>query len=202
MTHTRHRTALALPLSLTLSLWGFAAHAGPAIDQFKQDIAAFTAAQAANPDKTIQYTDPQGALARAVLNPGRIPSVVDEALAEPNGADQIKAALEAYKPISNRYAGAFERLPGKYDGEYLDSFEAMYQVTLAGLKPLKDVKPQDIPDETLRPMLEAAVKMAAAMPAILVKVLEKQVDAGKFSADFTPVARARIEALRAALPKP
>lgn len=198
MTHHLHRTALAL----TLSLWGFAAHAGPAIDQFKRDIAAFTAAQAATSGKTIQYTDPQGVLARAVLNPGRIPSVVDEALAEPNGGDQLKAALEAYKPISVRYAAAFAQLPGKYDAEYLDSFEAMCQITLGGLKPLKDIKPQDIPDEAMRPMLEAAIKMAMAMPAFLLKALEKQVDDGKFSADFTPVARARLEAMRASLPKP
>ncbi|MDI1350174.1 hypothetical protein [Aquabacterium sp.] len=198
MTHTLHRTALAL----ALSVGALTAHAGPAIDQFKQDIAAFTAAQAATPGKTIQYTGPQGALARAVLNPGRIPSVVDEAFAEPDGHQQIKAALEAYKPISVRYAGAFDRLPGKYDAEYLDSFEAMCQITLAGLKPLKDIKPQDIPDETMRPLLEAAVKMALAMPAILLKVLENQVDEGKFSADFTPVARARLEALRAGLAKP
>lgn len=198
MTHAFHHTALAL----ALSVGALTAHAGPALDQFKQDIAAFTAAQAATPGKTIQYTGPQGALARAVLNPGRIPSVVDEALAEPNGGDQIKAALEAYKPISVRYAGAFERLPGKYDAEYLDSFEAMCQITLGGLKPLKDIKPQDIPDEAMRPLLEAAIKMAMAMPAILLKVLEKQVDEGKFTADFTPVARARLEALRAGLPKP
>ena len=78
----------------------------------------------------------------------------------------------------------------------------MCQITLAGLKPLKDIKPQDIPDETMRPLLEAAVKMALAMPAIVLKVLEKQVDEGKFSADFTPMARARLEALRAGLAKP
>lgn len=198
MKHTLHRTALAL----TLSLWGFAAHAGPAIDQFKQDIAAYQAAQSTAPDRVIRYSDPQGALARAVLNPARVQPFIAETLEEVDGSDKLKAVLEAYKPISVKYAKAFDQLHGKYDAEYLDSFESMLQITLSGLKPLKDIKPQDIPDETMRPMLEAAIKMATAMPAILLKVLEKQVDEGKFSADFTPVARVRLEALRAGIAKP
>ena len=93
MKHTLHRTALAL----TLSLWGIAAHAGPAIDQFKRDIAAFTAAQAATSGKTIQYTDPQGVLARAVLNPGRIPSVVDDGKFSADFTPVARARLEALR---------------------------------------------------------------------------------------------------------
>lgn len=198
MKNTLHRTALAL----TLSLWGIAAHAGPAIDQFMRDIAAYQAAQSTTPDRVIRYSDPQGALARAVLNPAWVQPIMAETLEEVDGIDKVKAVHEAYKPIFEKYVKAFNQLHGKYDAEHLDAFESLLQINLATKTVLQNIKPQDIPDETMRPIFEAAVKMMSAMPAILLKALEKQADDGKFSADFTPVARARIVALRASLPKP
>lgn len=202
MTHTLHRTTLALTLSLPLSLWCIAAHAGPALDQFKHDIAVFQAVQSTAPDRVIRYSDPQGALARAVLNPARVQPMVAETMEEVDGADKLKAVLETYKPISVKYAKAFEQLHGKYDAEYLDSFESMFQITQSGMKQLQNLKPQDIPDEAMRPMLEAAIKMAQAVPGMLLSLQDKQVADGKFSVDFIPVVRARAQALRDGLPKP
>ncbi len=198
MKRTLHRNALAL----TLSLWGIAAHAGPLLDQFTADVRAYRTAQSTAPDRVIRYSDAQGALARAVLNPARVQPMVAEALEEVDGGDKLKAVLEAYKPISVKYAKAFDQLHGKYDEEYLDSFESAYRITLGGMKPLQSVKPEEIPDAAMRPMVEAAIKMAQALPGMLLSLLDKQLADGKFSADFTPVARARLEALRASLPKP
>lgn len=181
----------------TLSLSTQVAQAGPLLDQFTADLRAYQAVQSTAPDRVIRYGDPQGALARAVLDPARVQPMVAEALEEVDGGDKLKAALESYKPISVKYAKAFEQLPGKYDDEYLDSFESMYRITLGGMKPLQSVKAQDIPDAAMRQMVEAAIKMAQALPAMLVSLLEKQVADGKFSASFEPMVKARIQAMRA-----
>lgn len=179
-----------------------AAHAGPELDKFRQDIAAYQAAQSAKPGSAIRYTDEQGALARAVLNPARMPAVVAESMQEADGTQQLKAALEAYKPVAVTYAKAFEQFRGQYDEEYLDSFDAMFQATLAGTKTLGSIKPEDIKDEAMRPMIEAAMKMAAAVPQLFLSMLEKQTKAGMFSTAFEPTVQARMGKLRAAVAAP
>jgi len=186
-----------LTLILSGTLLSLTAQAGPLIDQFNADVRAYQNVQAAAPDRVIRYSDAQGELARAVLNPARVQSMVTEALEEVDGGDKLKAALSAHKPIALKYAKAFEQLPGKYDEEYLDSFESTYRITLGGMKPLQSVKPEDIPDPAMRPMVEAAIKMAQALPTLLMSVLEKQVVDGKFSASFVPVVKARMQAMRA-----
>lgn len=186
----------------TLSLSAQLAQAGPLLDQFTADVRAYQAAQSAAPDRVIQYTDPQGALARAVLNPARVQPMVAEVLEEVDSGNKLKAMMEAYKPISVKYAKAFDQLQGKYDAEYLDSFESMFRITLAGVKPLQSMQPKDIPDEALRPMVEAAIKMAQAMPGMLLSLLEKQVASGKFSASFAPEVKARIQTMRASAVAP
>lgn len=191
-----------LTAAAALILCSVSAFAGPQLDQFNQDIAAFTAAQAATPDKTIRYSDAQGPLARAVLDPQRINAMVAEALQEPKGGDQLKAALESYKPIMARYATAFGQGPGMYDEEYLDGFETMYQTMLASVKQLQGVKTEDIKDETMRPVIESAMKMVAAMPALLLRVLEKQLQEGRFAPSSMPGAIARIDRLRAGAATP
>lgn len=191
-----------LTTAAALILCSVGTFAGPRLDQFNQDIAAFTAAQAAIPDKTIRYSDAQGPLARAVLEPQRITAVVAEALQEPKGGDQLKAALESYKPIMARYATAFGQGPGVYDEEYLDGFETMYQAMLASVKQLQGVKPEDIKDEAVRPVIESAMKMAAAMPALLLRMLEKQLQEGRFAPASMPGVIARLDRLRAGAPPP
>ena len=185
-------------LAAWLISFSFTANAGPVLDKFKHDVNAYLAAQAENPNKVIKYSDAQGKIARAVLNPARIQPLVAETLEEINGAEQLKAALDLYKPVSANYATAFEQLHGKYDEEFLDSFEVMYQMTLAGMRPLQNIKPEDIKDESIRPVVEAAIKMASAMPTLLLQVLKKSVEEGKFSSSFTPTVNARIQALQAA----
>lgn len=58
-------------------------------------------------------------------------------------------------------------------------------------RPPPPAKPSNTPT---RNALARAVLNPGRIPSV--------VDEGKFSADFTPVARARLEAMRASLPKP
>ncbi|MFY9476201.1 MAG: hypothetical protein WAQ08_00780 [Aquabacterium sp.] len=153
-------------------------------------------------DRIIKYADEQGAVARAVLNPARMPAVVAESIQETNGTQQLKAALDAYKPVAVAYAKAFEQFRGQYDEEYLDSFETMFQATLAGTKTLGSIKPEDIKDETMRPMIEAAMKMAAALPQLFLSLLDKQAKSGMFSTAFEPAVQGRMDKLRAAVAAP
>lgn len=185
-------------LAIILALCSSYAHAGPTLDKFKKDVSAYLAAQAANPNRVIKYSDEQGKLARAALNPVRMQLAVAETFGEINGPEQLKAALDLYKPVAASYADAFQQLPGKYDEEYLDSFDVMYQMSVAGMKPLQNIKLEEIGDESIRPMLAAAIKMASALPGLLIAMLEKNVEQGQFSSSFVPVVTARIQALRAA----
>ena len=185
-------------IGIALTFCSLAANAGPLLDKFNQDVAAYTSEQAKSPNRVIRYSDDQGALARAVLNPARMVPLVEESMAEINSQDQLKAALEGYKPIAFTYSKAFEQLPGKYDEEYFDSFEVSFQFILGSMKPLKTMRLDEIKDESLRPMVEAAIKMAQALPSILLKIPEKGLEDGRFSPSFVPIAKARIKALRLA----
>lgn len=172
--------------------------AGAEIDAFRKDIAAYLAEQQKAPKRIIRYSDQNGAVARAVLNPARISRVTEEAYQELNGADTLKGVLGEFKPVARNYQQAFDQLPGRYDAEYMDSFEAVYAFVLAGFRPLEGIRSGDVPDEGSRQMIESALKMAASVPPVLTGMLDKQIGEGKFSADFTPQAQARLARLKQA----
>lgn len=185
-------------LGLLLAIWSLTATAGPLLDKFHEDVAAFLAAQAQNPNRVIRYVDDQGALARAVLNPNRMASLYSESTVEIDSPDRLKAAIDAYKPISLKYARAFEQMPGRYDEEFFDSYEVLFHFLMISMKPTKNIQLDQIKDESMRPLVEAALKMAKAVPNLLLKGLDKYVEEGRFSASYMPVAKSRITALRAA----
>lgn len=190
-------------LALCALLWAGLtppAYAGQELDSFKADVANYLTAQKANPDKIIQYADKDGPLAKAALNPKRIQRLVSEAFDEgPSSSETFKASLENFKLVAVNYQGAFAKLPGQYDAEYLDSYEVMYQLTVSSFRQLQRLKLSDIKDESARSVAEAAAKMAAAIPDLLLKSLEKQIADGQFGKAFVPVAQARVAALRAQL---
>lgn len=185
-------------LALLLLVAAPPALAGAKIDAFRKDIATYMAEQRKAPNRIIRYGDKNGAVARAVLNPARIGRVTEEAYQELNAADTLKGVLGEFKPVAQNYQQAFDQLPGSYDAEYMDSFEAVYCFVLAGFRPLEGIKAGDVPDEGTRLMIESALKMAAAVPPVLTGMLEKQISEGKFSAAFKPQAQARLARLRQA----
>lgn len=185
-------------LALLLLIATPSAFAGAEVDAFRKDIATYMAEQQKTPKRIIRYTDKNGAAARAVLNPARIGRVTAEAFQELNGADTLKGVLNEFKPVAQNYQQAFDQLPGSYDAEYMDSFEAVYYFVLAGFRPLEGIKPGDVPDEGTRLMIESALKMAAAVPPVLTSMLEKQIGEGKFSDAFKPQAQARVARLKQA----
>ncbi len=170
--------------------------AGKEFDQFSKDMASYLTEQNKNPNKIIRYSDQNGSYAKAVLKPERAKIVLAEVSEEIGSADKLGQLLDSYKPTAENYVKAFNQFPGKYDEEYLDSYEFMYLLLGASFKPLQSMNLNEISDENLRSMAQAAEKMASVIPALMLSGLEKQIADQKFLPEFTPRAQAVAERLR------
>jgi hypothetical protein len=167
------------------------------LDQYREDISAYLAEQGKNPQHIIKYSDSNGSLARAVLNPDRLKLLVEELRKEADYPQKLKVALEQHKPISQGYSNAFTQFPGQYDAEYLDDFEFGYQFINASTNTIRDINTGAIKDESMRSMVQAATKMMQSLNTLILRVLEQQIKEKKFSEEFTPIATARLNRLKA-----
>jgi|GEM_PF-3302476 len=181
---------------LVLNFCALAAGAGPEIESFRQDIAALTAAQEKNPNRIIRYADKDGALARAVLNPARAMRLLAEGGEEINAAETMKSTLNMLTPVARHYQLAFNQLPGKYDEEYLDSFELTYTLLLNSMLKLQAIDVDEVKDENTRKMIVAVRDRVKSLPPVLLQGVQKQLDQGKFSSSFRPQAQARLDQLK------
>jgi len=167
------------------------------IEQFTEDISSYLSEQAKNPAHVIKYSDSNGSVARAVLNPDRARLLIEELKKDGNYSQKLKATMEKYKPISLGYSNAFTQFPGQYDAEYLDSFEFTYQLINASTNAFRDLNTAAIKDENMRTMMQAAEKMMQSLNGLVLKSLEQQIKEKKFSEEFTPIAVARLNRLQA-----
>jgi hypothetical protein len=176
----------------------FCANAGPLLETFKTNLNAYISVQAKSLDRPIAYSDEGGQFVRAALNPSQIQPLVAETLQEPDGLNQLRIALDIYKPVATAYQAAFHRFPGKYDAEYIDSFEIMYRMTLVGMDSMKKTNPDEIQDESIRSMTEATIKLMSTVPPLLLGLIEQDINNGRFSSSFVPIVHSRLEAMRTA----
>ena len=72
--------------------------AGEELDQFKKDISDYLLEQNKTPSKIIKYSDNNGNIARAVLNPDRAKRFIAEIRKESDYPEKLKTVLEQYKP--------------------------------------------------------------------------------------------------------
>ncbi len=172
------------------------AFAGEELNLLKKDITAYLTEQNKTPNQIIKYSDGNGDVARAVLNPDRVQRFIDEIIKENDYPETLKAVLEQYKPVSQNYMTAFSLSPGQYDAEYLDHFDFLFQLMVANARPSRNVNFDAIQDEGMRVMLQATAKMLQAMPSLFIVMLEKQIKDKKFSEAFTPQALAKLNHLR------
>lgn len=172
------------------------AFAGDEIGLLKRDISDYLSEQNKTPNQIIKYSDGNGSVARAVLNPIRAKRFIDEIRKESNYPEKLKAVLEQYKPISQNYMTAFNQYPGQYDAEYLDQFDFIFQLMVENASPMRNINFDAIKDEDVKAMLQASVKMVQAMPSLFLVVLEKQIKDKKFSEAFTPQAIAKLNHFR------
>ena len=85
--------------------------AGQACAQLNQDITAYQKAQARTPGQIIRYSDTEGALARAVLDPTRVRSAIDE-LAQGSATEsgaRLRALAGRYTEVARNYVSAFQK---------------------------------------------------------------------------------------------
>ncbi|MEW5943977.1 MAG: hypothetical protein AB1710_09020 [Pseudomonadota bacterium] len=170
--------------------------AGDELGLLKKDISDYLTEQNKTPNQIIKYSDGNGNVARAVLNPDRAKRFIDEIRKGSDYPEKLKVALEQYKPISQNYMTAFNRSPGQYDTEYLDHFDFLFQLMVANASPIRNVNFDAIKDEGMKAMLQASAKMMQAMPTLFLVTLEKQIKDKKFSEAFTPQAVAKLNHLR------
>jgi hypothetical protein len=168
----------------------FTALAGQELDKFNQDIDTYLAAQAVNPKELLKYSDEKGDLARAVLDPDRLQKMIVAIFKEPVDDKKFKTTLDKYGSISKNYREVFETGKGNYDSEYLDVFEGIYHYTVTVNKQyamLKTTKAEEA--ESLNGMLPIVA-------GALLSSFEKDINDGKFSQFYTPIARLRLSKLQ------
>jgi hypothetical protein len=170
--------------------------AGDEFVLLKKDIVDYRLEQNKTPKQIIKYSDDNGNVARAVLNPDRAKHFINEISKESDYSEKLKAILEQYKPISQNYIAAFNQSPGQYDAEYLDHLDFLFQLMVANASLIQDVRFDTIKDEGLRAMLQASAKMVQAMPSLFLVILEKQIKEKKFSEAFTPQAISKLNYMR------
>lgn len=173
-----------------------AAFAGMEFDQFKKGISEYLLEQNKTPNKIIKYSDSNGNVARVVLSPESASRLVEEVKHDSGYAEEIETALELYRPVTQNYLAAFNRLPGQYEVEYLDHFDFIYQLLIASINSLREENFNAIKDEGTRKQKRESAKMMQAMPSLFLQMLEQQINEKKFSAAFTPLAKAKLKHLQ------
>ncbi|WP_417071188.1 hypothetical protein [Niveibacterium terrae] len=175
--------------------------------QLNQDITAYQKAQASTPGQIIRYSDKEGALARAVLNPTRVQSAIDE-LAQGSATEsgaRLKNLAGRYTEVARNYVVAFQKHPEQYEEEYLDSFDSIFRLTLSSLIPLQKISIDEVEDPNLKANLNAMLKSTAqlvqSVGPLMLSAIEQQLREKRFSAGFTPRVTARLAQLREQLPR-
>lgn len=181
--------------------------AGQACAQLNQDITAYQKAQARTPGQIIRYSDTEGALARAVLDPTRVRSAIDE-LAQGSATEsgaRLRALAGRYTEVARNYVSAFQKHPEQYEEEYLDSFDSIFRLTLSSLIPLQKIRIDEVEDPNLKAKLNAMFKSAAqlvqSVGPLMLSAIEQQLREKRFSDGFAPRVTARLAQLREELPQ-
>lgn len=181
--------------------------AGQACAQLNQDITAYQKAQARTPGQIIRYSDTEGALARAVLDPTRVRSAIDE-LAQGSATEsgaRLRALAGRYTEVARNYVSAFQKHPEQYEEEYLDSFDSIFRLTLSSLIPLQKIRIDEVEDPNLKAKLNAMFKSAAqlvqSVGPLMLSAIEQQLREKRFSDGFAPRVTARLAQLREELPR-
>ena len=122
---------------LAFAFLNLTAHAEQELDRFKQDVEALFAAQKENSNNVITYADEKGYLVKAVLDPERFGRMIAESPEGFADKDQYKDAFEKFNTTNNYFLKAFKQNHGKFDEEYLDSYEILFRLSIAGTKLVK-----------------------------------------------------------------
>jgi hypothetical protein len=185
-----------LMLVLLVAFHCSAALAGMEFDQFKKGISGYVLEQNKTPNKIIKYSDSNGNVAREVLSPEKATRLVEELKHESGFAEKIETALEQYRPVTQNYLTAFNQLPAQYEAEYLDHFDFIYQLLIASINSHRDDNFDAIKDEGARKQKRESVKSLQVMASLFLQMLEQQINEKKFSAAFTPLAKAKLKHLQ------
>ena len=185
-----------LILTLLIAFHCSYSFAGESLELFKKEISDYLVEQNKVPDKIIRYSDSNGNFARVVLNPDNARQLIEEVKHESDSEKTLEAVMVQYKPITQNYTDAFDRLPGQYEVEYLDHFDFIYQFLMASIKPIQKEQFDAIKDTGTRQQKQESAKLMQEMPTLFLMMLEKQIKEKKFSDGFTPLAMARLKHLQ------
>jgi hypothetical protein len=157
-------------------------NAGELLNHYNQDLQKLVSEQAKSPNKVIRFTDDTGPIARVVLNISRVNSVLAEIETEINQLKTLSALSKSMQVVTGKYESAFAEKGQLYEEEYLAAFEVSLAVVKkaveATLQSIKTVKPTD---PEMSKSLDAVAKFAHTAPALMISVLTRMIDAGKFS---------------------
>lgn len=172
------------------------AYAGEEFEKFIKDMATLSSEQSKTPDKIIKYSDSNGEIARAVLNPERVVRIQNELKYEINPWFKLKLMSDQYAPIATNYDSAVRQFPGQYDAEYMDLVECVYHLANNMAKLSIEFDRSIARDDARKPLVEEISKKVQIIPVIALKKIEAEITENRFSPTFTPKAIARLKQLQ------
>lgn len=179
------KTLLVLVLIFSLPTYS-----GEYADQFKLDVLNYLLEQNKTPNKIIKYKDPNGNAAKAVLNPKlNTVKIVAEKLESGVSSDEL---LAQHKAILKNYVDAFNKYPGEYDLEYLDSLDQAVQNNLRGYINIEKVNDDATVDEVQKSVLNSMKPIHKMIGHVLINGLQQEISNKKFSQEFTPLAKDKL----------
>lgn len=169
--------------------------AGAKADKYLSDLSELESAQSKNPKQIIAFSDTEGDLAKKVVDPVRVNEVLDEFSLEIDQAESFKVFTSKITPVMKNYITAFEQIPGKYDQEFLRSFEIMFTLLEVSAEKAHTAvalanQQGTMKDENMQKMMDAAIKMLDSIPPLLLKQLDGYIAKGKFSESNVEAAKA------------
>ena len=126
------------------------------------------------PNKIIKYTDPNGSVAKAVLNPKlNTVKIVAEKLESGESSDEL---MTQHKAILKNYVDAFNKYPSEYDLEYLDLLDMAVQNNLRAYINIEKVNDDATVDEVQKSVLNSMKPIHKMIAHVLINGLQQEIN--------------------------
>jgi len=172
------------------------AYAESELNQFIVDLDKYNAAQRQTPTHLIQYRDKNGYLLKNLYNPERIEPLMQDSFKNNSSVQKLNILFKKITPIGPKYGTAFRAIPKTYDREYLDIVDVYYRMVI--LMCMKLTSPEMTKEFNAQQKggIKALTNTLYGNANFMLSKLEKEINSGAFSPQYTTQAIARLESLK------
>ncbi len=197
------RPVITLMLGLLLSgaVWS-----GDAVRTFSSELLLHESRQVLQPDRPLQYADPEGGVAlRALMAPEMASRVLDEYFEEAAKGTQQPDVKHLLEPLVKRYERAFENNPSAYEQEYLDSLHwVISALERSRREPVRLERPPGMPQaefDAMQGLVQGLQSLADSMTKLVSQGIVNQVNRGMFGPAGKERALAMVARVNALAPR-